>query len=201
VACSKKSDNREARAPEVGLGVPGNTPTCTAGQQAVGRIYESGNTASNSSLTFEQRVKGLLSATVDPQFFGTISGSGNDAQNGVTIEGRLRYDANGTVLLDQSNVKIMIYDSFVGQLDSQQQVIQAYPINFNAAAAGTMNLQTKVFMLKFKDEFGEITLNGTVNAANVSGTISYQNDKNVTGGSLSAGFLGEFSIATCGWIN
>jgi hypothetical protein len=119
----------------------------------------------------------------------------------VTIEGRLRYDGNGNVLLDQSNLKIMITDSFVGQLDSGKKPVQPYPINFNAATAGTMNLQTKAFTLLFKDAYGEINLNGIIDAKTVTGTLSYQNYVNATGGQVAASVLGAFSIPTCGWIN
>ncbi|MGZ3798060.1 MAG: hypothetical protein ACXVB1_16940 [Pseudobdellovibrionaceae bacterium] len=193
VACSNKSDYRAARTADPGLETAG-IPTCSAGQQSVGRIYENGSNSGASS--FEEQVKALLSATVDPKFFGTISGS-----NGVTLEGRLRYDGSGHVLLDQSNMKILIHDSMVGQLDSNQQVIPAYPINFNTAAAGSVNLQTKEFTLQFKDAYGEINLSGVIGSVNVTGTISYQNYANVTGGQNAAGVLGDFSIPTCGWIN
>ncbi len=198
-SCAKKSEDRTARGSGPALGVAGNTSTCGTGQQSVGRIYEANNIDSTS--TFEQRVKGLISATVDPQYFGTISGNGNDAQSGVTIEGRLRYDGNGSVLLDQSNLKITIYDSYVGQKDSSGNAVQAYPINFNTASAGTMNLQTKVFTLQFKDTYGEVTLNGTVNASTVTGTVSYQNYTSYKGGQAAAGNLGTFTIATCGLVN
>lgn len=204
-ACSKKSDSRQARDPGVGTGLgvpPVTTSACNAGQQTTGRIYEdASNPLINTSLSFEERVKGLLSAKEDPQFFGTISGNGNDPQNGVTLEGRLRYDGHGAVLLDQSSVNIVIHDSLVGQLDSQNIPIKAYPIYFSAASSGTVNLQTNTFTLQFKDAYGEITLDGTIASTTVTGTISYRNYQNATGGALAAGVLGAFSIATCAWIN
>lgn len=197
VACSKKSEDRSARQTGAAVGVTGNSPTCSTAQQAVGRVYD----ASNSVSSFEQRVKGLLSATVDPQFFGTISGNGNDAQNGVTIEGRLRYDGSGNILLDQTNLKLTIYDSFVGQKDSSGNIIAAYPIQFNTATGGSVNLQTKTFTIQFRDNYGEVVLTGNINASTVTGTITYQNFVSFNGTQPSGGALGAFSIATCGWIN
>jgi hypothetical protein len=203
VACSQKSEDREARAMDFALGVNGTSPTCSTGQEGIGHIYESGSASGidGTAASFEQRVKGLISATADPQLFGVISGTGDGIQNGVTIEGRLRYDGSGGVLLDQSNMIITIKDSFVGQLDSAKKLIPAYPINFHAATAGSVNLQTREFTLQFKDAYGEITLNGVINTKVVTGTVSYQNYKNVTGAPPSAGVLGAFSIATCGWVN
>lgn len=198
-ACAKKSGNNLAgRGAGTAVGVAGNAPTCTNVQQSSGRVYE--NNATGSAYTFEQRVKGLIAATVDPQYFGTISGDPNEAQSGVTLEGRLRYDASGKVLLDQTNLKLTVYDSFVGQKDSSGTTIQPFPINFNAASAGTMNLATKQFTLQFKDSYGEVNLTGVVNGATVTGTISYQNYTNYNGSQGSGSILGAFTIATCGWI-
>jgi hypothetical protein len=198
-ACSNKNDNRTTRDPGLNVGTAGAPTTCDANQQAVGRIYDAGT--AGTVYSFEQRVKGLISASVDPEEFGIISSNSNVAQNGVTIEGHLFYDGNGNVLLDQSKLKITVSDSFVGQKNSDGKIIEAYPINFNSAVAGTMNLQTKAFMLQFKDAYGDITLNGVINAATVTGTVSYQNYTSYDGGQASAGVLGTFSIATCGWVN
>lgn len=200
MACSKKDGNQLPGRGGVGvLGVSGNTPTCATTQQAVGRVYE--NNSSGSSYTFEQRVKGLIAATVDPQYFGTISGSANDAQSGVTMEGRLRYDGNGTVLLDQTNLRLTIYDSLVGQLDSSGKTIEPFTINFNTATSGTVNLATKQFTILFADDVGEVTVTGSINNSTVNGTISYKNYKNFNSAQGSSAVLGAFTIATCGWIN
>ncbi|WP_413287549.1 hypothetical protein [Bdellovibrio sp. HCB337] len=203
VACSKKAseNNLSGRGVNNGgiVGGSGNAPNCSTSQQSIGRVFESN--ASGSGYTFEQRAKGLLSATVDPQFFGTINGSQNNtSQSGITLEGRLRYDTNGNVILDQTNMKLLIYDSFVGQTDSSGKTIQPYPINFFAATAGTMNLATKQFTVQFKDSDGDITITGTVNGATVTGSISYQNFKSYNGSTPAAGVLGAFSIPTCAWI-
>jgi hypothetical protein len=199
-ACSKKDDSGvTARAGVNALGVDSNVSTCGSTQQAVGRVYE--NNASGSSYTFEQRAKGLISATVDPQNFGSISGNPNDAQSGVTIEGRLRYDANGAVILDQSNLRLMVYDSYVGQKDSAGATIQPYPINFNAATSGTVNVSTKQFTVLFKDSYGEVTVTGTINNSTVVGSISYTNYSSYNGGQGVSAVLGGFTINACALIN
>lgn len=197
VACAKGNDSRSGRTNN-NVGVSGGTSTtCGTNTQSVGRVYD--NDASGTS--FEQRVKGLLSALVDPQYFGTISGNANDAQTGVTIEGRLRYDSNGNILLEQSHLKLMVTDSYVGQKDSNGATIQAYPIQFSAASSGNMNLATKTFTLLFKDRYGEVTVTGTVDGSTVRGSISYNNNTSYNNSTPASGLLGAFQIATCAWIN
>lgn len=198
VACSKSNDSRPARANgNVGVSGGGSSSTCTTAGQATGRVYDNGV----SGTSFEQRVKGLLSASVDPQYFGTISGNGNDAQTGVTIEGRLRYDSNGNILLDQTNLKLIVTDSYVGQKDSNGATIQAYPIQFSTASSGNMNLSTKTFTVLFKDSYGEVTVTGTVNGSVVSGSISYNNYVSYDNSTPASGSLGAYQIATCGLIH
>lgn len=175
--------------------VPNNSQSCSSSQQSVGRVYDNGTAGG----TFEQRTKGLLSAILNPNLFGTISGS-TSGQTGVTIEGHLRYDSSGNVILEQTSMKLMIYDSYVGQLDQAGQTIDAYPINFSKASSGTMNLATKQFTIQFKDQYGEITVTGVVGGSTVTGSISYQNYTSYSGGAAASGVLGAFSIATCGWV-
>lgn len=199
-ACSSGVDMRSARSSEVTAnGITGGATSCGSSTQAVGRVYDDGS--SSASGTFEARVKGLLSATVDPQYFGTISGDPSNAQTGVTIEGQLRYDSAGNVTLSQTTLKLSVLDSFVGQTDTTGTTISAYPINFSAASSGTVNLATKTFTVLFKDNYGEITLTGTIGGSTTTGTVSYKNYVSYNGGTVSSGTLGAFQIPTCAWTN
>ena len=81
VACSQNTDLRSARATGIATGVTGSgSSSCGTTTQTTGRIYDGGGT---SSYTFEQRVKGLLSSSIDPSYFGTISGSSSSTSTGV----------------------------------------------------------------------------------------------------------------------
>lgn len=203
VACAKKEGGRAARTSGANTGVGaspfgGATGNCAPNGQSVGRVYDDGTA---SGYSFEQRVKGLISALVNPEYFGAISGDPNAGANGVTIEGHLSYDANGNVLLDQTHLMLLVYDSYVGQKDSDGKLVEAYPIKFPKAAAGSVNLQTKAFTVQFKDSYGEMTVTGSLQSNLVTGHLTYQNSTSFDGGAPSAGALGAFTIPTCAWIN
>lgn len=190
-ACSKGADFHTARATSAtGVVGSGVGSTCGNTAQTTGRVYDNGG---GSSYTFDQRVKGLLAASVDPQYFGTITG--------VTIEGHIAYDTNGTVNVSQTNLKLVVADSFVGQKDDKGGIISAYPMNFATATSGTVNIAAKTFTVLFKDSYGEITLTGNYGTSVVTGSISYTNFSTVaTGNYPTSGTLGAFQISSCSFI-
>ena len=162
---------------------------------SVGTIYDQ-----SSSYNFEARVKGLLSATIDPSEVGTISAGTND-QTGVRFQGTFKIDSNGTVNLQQSKILIKVYDSYVLQsaIDGSNQY-QPIPIEFTSAAAGQYNAQTGVIYVVFKDQYGEVRFDGKLSGDYLSGQVSFVNSTNVTGGAAAQGVLGQFYIARCGII-
>lgn len=197
-ACNQKKSGGSGRL-NPGQAGPLNTAQCSSADQAIGRVFES--SVAGSNVPFEQRVKGLLAATVNPQYFGTISGNGQSAQNGVTLEGRLQYNPqSGAVVLEQTNLRLTIYDSFVGQADEGGSPIQPYVINFETATSGTVNVATNQFTLQFGDQYGSVSVTGQMAGTTVTGTISYQNTTNFDGSAGYGGTLGDFSISTCGWL-
>ncbi len=203
VACSQNTNFRSAR----GMGgVTGDTGVTGSGSsncgnttQATGRVYDGGGSA--SSETFEQRVKGLLSASIDPSYFGTISGDNSNASTGVSMEGRISYDSSGNLNVSQTNLKLTVTDSYVGQTDSTGAVVQAYPMGFSTASSGAVNLAAKTFSVVFKDNYGEITVTGSFSGSIATGTISYANYQTaVAGKNPSSGNLGSFQISTCSFV-
>jgi len=197
-ACSKGMEYRASRTAD-GVNSNGNDTnnSCSSSTQATARVYDSG---SASGTTFEQRVKGLLSALVDPQYFGTISGDANSTQTGVTIEGRIRYDSAGKIQTSQSSLKLVVTDSFVGQKDGEGKTVTAYPIQFNSASSGEVH-SDRTFSAVFKDTLGEITVTGTLGGSTVTGKISYVNYTSFDGSAGASGDLGSFTLPTCAWSN
>lgn len=191
VACSKGADFHSARATNTtGVVGSGVGSTCGNTTQSTGNVYDNGG---GSNYTFEQRVKGLLAASVDPQYFGSITG--------VTMEGHIAYDSTGNVNISQTNLKLVVADSFVGQKDDKGGIITAYPMNFASATSGTVNIAAKTFTVLFKDSYGEITLTGNYGSATVTGSISYTNFSTVaTGNYPTSGTLGAFQISSCAFI-
>jgi hypothetical protein len=199
-ACSPQ-EFRPARStaiPTTGVTGSGN-PSCGNTTQVTGRVYDDGV---SSGFTFEQRVKGLLSASIDPQYFGTISGVATNVNTGVSIEGHISYDSSGNILVSQTTLKLVVTDSYVGQADVSGGVVQAYPVNFTSANSGTVNMAAKTFTVLFKDNYGEITLAGNFSSAVTTGTITYTNSATVGSGNYpTSGTLGAFQISTCSLLN
>ncbi|MES2801290.1 MAG: hypothetical protein V4654_02260 [Bdellovibrionota bacterium] len=174
---------------------------CGNNLSSIGTIYDQGTQASLFSTgNFEARVKGLLSATIDPNEIGQISSSPND-QTGVRFQGTIKVESNGTVNLAQSKILIKVYDSLVLQSASDgSNQYQPIPIEFSAAAEGQFNLQTGSGYVIFRDQYGEIRFDGNLSGDYLSGQVSYVNLVNVTGGSAASGVLGQFYVARCGII-
>lgn len=169
---------------------------CQAGQSSLGAIYDSTGYSNGSTQSFEERVKLFLSATVVSSEIGTISNGYNDS-TGVRFQGAIKLDSTGRVVLNQSKIAIKVYDSFVAQDSS----ISPIPVNINAASSGQFNLQTGVGYVVFKDQYGEIRLEGKIDSQYFSGNVSYTNLQTVNeGASAAAGYLGQFYIASCGMI-
>lgn len=187
--------------------VAGNTNTvftqsyCGANLSSIGTIYDQGTSASlYSSGNFESRVKGLLSATINPSEVGSISAGPSD-QTGVRFQGTIKIESNGTVNLSQTKILIKVYDSYV--LQSAQAGTNQYqpiPIEFTSAAAGQFNMQTGSGYVIFRDQYGEIRFDGNLSGDYLTGQVSYVNTANVTGQAAAQGVLGQFYVARCGII-
>lgn len=191
--------------------------SCANQQAGLGTIFETSytvqvpqynNFATNGS--FEQRVKNLLSATMDPSEVGQISALDNDqsSRTGVRFQGTIKLDQNGNVIPAQTRLYIKIYDSFVasGQTDANGQPYQPIPISFENQAgqtvAGQINKQTGQGTIIFRDQYGEIRLDGQAGADGYfKGSVSFTNTTTVLQGQAPAsGLLGQFYIATCAFI-
>ncbi|MFZ3229449.1 MAG: hypothetical protein WA160_04540 [Pseudobdellovibrio sp.] len=205
-ACNPKKDTSKAAnvrantfSPIGGL----SNSVCANGTSSVGAIYDSGT--SSASGTFEDRVKALLSATVDPSEIGQISSSPTDA-TGVRFKGMLKLDQSGNVVAASSSMSIKVYDSYVvnSQLDASGNKMSEITIDFSAskgtAITGQFNVTTGDGSVSFSDKYGVVRFVGRLDAQNFSGTVSFQNNVNVNGGAGASGTLGQFSVARCGII-
>ncbi len=201
VACNPKKNTtvrsatgvRTTGSPIVG----GLTNTCTQGQFQIGTIYDSGNQQPDlyNSGTYEQRVKSFLSATVNPQEVGQISGAQWE-NTGVRFQGVIKLDAAGKVQLAASKLIIKVYDSYV----LQSTGVEPIPVSIEAASEGQFNPQTGVGYVVYKDQYGEVRLDGRYDAQNFSGTVSYRNYVSYNSSTPAQGQLGQFLIARCAII-
>lgn len=200
--CNPKKESKRTAGMRTAIsGTTGSyTPTtysCGQNLSSIGAIYDQGSSFNGS---FESRVKGLLSATIDPSEVGQISSAPNDS-TGVRFQGQIKLDSNGNVDLAQTKMVIKVYDSYVVQsaTDGSNQY-QAIPIEFAQAAGGQFNMQTGSGYVVFRDQYGEIRFDGNLSGDYLSGQVSFANTTNVTGGAAASGVLGQFYVARCGII-
>lgn len=194
-ACAKKDGGsvrvagRGGASP--GLAQGGTSGTC--GAQSMGKIFDP-----YASPAFEQQVKNFVSATLDPQTLGSISGNIND-KTGIDFSATFRFDSNGNIVPGESNVNIKIFDSFVHQ-PYNGEIIPPYEVGFPAASEGMIDRNTRQFQVRFKDGYGEVVFQGSYDSSLAQGTVYYQNYSAVQGYQPTSGKLGSFRIYACSLI-
>jgi len=176
--------------PGVGINTNNMGANCGAGQATYGRVYDPTGYGNN----FEYNVKDLVSAGENPNILGSIEGGAN-ANTGVLMQLTVRANA-ASVIVEQTKLKLSIWDSNVGQLDSSGKQIKAYDITFDRASAGSLQANGKM-VLTFKDKYGEVTLDGNLNQQSFSGQVSFRNYTSWDGSSPASGSLGAFTISRC----
>lgn len=199
-ACAKKDDSKVRIVGRAGGGTgtavgAGGYATCGAQAQSTGKIFD----AQSNSARFEADVKSFVSATLDPQYLGSVSGDIN-AATGIDFLGGLRFNAQGQLEVESASLMIKIFDSYAKQTYNGQ-VVQPYVIEFVGASSGMIDHQTRQFQVTFKDAYGSVTMQGSFSQNGLaSGTVTYENFIAVEGYFPARGTLGSFRIATCGLI-
>jgi hypothetical protein len=182
--------------------------SCGSSAGTVGRIYDDGNLAQSTlsgdtlapTVSFEDRVRALVSVNYDPNSIGTISSGNAPATTCVTLQGQLQFDAAGDVVAEQSHLNIKIFDSYVNSLDMNGNKAGAYPADFAKAASGTRN-SDGTFTVTFTDTLGDVILSGRIDQAHVSGSVRFRNLANVVQGAPNqVGVLGAFLINASSFI-
>jgi hypothetical protein len=199
-ACNPKKNSVKANT--TSATISGVTLGQCAGVNAsqVGTIYDSSFTGQ-----FAIQVKSLLSATIDPANVGTISSSESDT-TGVRFSGKVKIDTNGNVVGAQSNVLVSVYDSIwlnakIANPNEEEIRLNFAPAtNDGSSITGQFNVSTGEGYLNLSDKFGDIRFQGRIDAQRLSGTVSFANKANVSGGSGLSGNLGQFYIQRCAFL-
>lgn len=185
IACGKSSPNNSTRGAEGVSALAAQMATCANGQSAVGYVY-----SDSGDLTTQAQE--LVSATINPQFFGTVSGQPG-AATGIDLRMRIKM-VNGQVNAAATMMQLVIYDSNVGQPSTVNagQLIQPYPITMTQA------VQASNSQILFEDQFGRILVNITqTDPQSIRGTIQFENKTNVAGGTAYSDTLGSFILPAC----
>lgn len=174
--------------------------TCVNGNSNVGTIYDQNGGFSLTSGSFEDRVKALLSATINPSEVGSISAGPSDS-TGVRFTGTIKVESSGQVTLSATKIKILVYDSYVlnSQYAADGKKFEPIPIEFTSAAEGRFDSTGSGYVV-FRDSYGEIRFDGQYDNQYFKGTVSFRNTQSVLGGTAAQGTLGQFYVARCGII-
>jgi hypothetical protein len=195
--CNPKKNAVKANVATISGVTVGTQCTSTNQNSNVGTIY-----GQAMSLNFEQQVKALLSATTNPSDIGSISPNQSDS-TGVRFSGRVKLDAAGNVVATQSKVTITIYDSYILMDNTIQPVIldlDPSAAGKNIQISGQFNTSSGDGFISIRDQYGEIRFQGRIDAERFSGTVTFANTQNVTGGQPASGTLGQFWIQRCSFL-
>lgn len=180
-------------------GVELNSSQCASNtQNGVGTIYDSTYT----SWDFNSRVKAFLSADINPNEVGYISSSPTDASTGVRFSGKLKVDGSGNIVSAQSSFQIKVYDSNVSQANGIPEITLTFDPSTSSGAQRGVSISGQFDSagsgtVLVRDNLGEVKLQGTVTAQNFSGTVTFVNSQNISGGAGLSGTLGQFFIERC----
>ena len=161
----------------------------------------------DADTTFQQRVVGLLQATLSPGEIGTVS-SRSGLPTGVRFWGAIELQGGSaltsnmaatSINVGSSQLRIVVWDSLTGTTDFNGNRVPEYPIYFSRALSGTVTGNTAE--LRFQDAYGEIRLQGTFDTNFFQGQVSYQNTRSfATSSAARSDTLGNFVVRTCGFF-
>ena len=197
VGCTPKKSSVKANVATISGVTVGTQCTNFNSNSNIGTIYDQAG-----SFDFENRVKGLLSATTNPAEIGNISPNQADTSTGVRFTGRVKLDANGNVVGAQSKITITVYDSVLLYDPTAKPIV----IDLDPAAGkgvqitGQFETSSGNGFISIRDNFGEIRFQGMIDAQRFSGTVSFANSVNVMGGQPASGNLGQFYIQRCSFF-
>lgn len=207
-ACQPKKDQIKAVSVNGVNGVTGLATSAACAQSSAGatqgNIFESAQipiVANEVQGTFETRVKALLSATILPTVdnIGSISGQ-LGASTGVRFIGKMKLDQNGAVAANQSKMTVQVFDGIWAMEYIYNNQAKPIEIEFDPAKghtiSGQFNGQTGQGTLTVKDNYGEISFVGVIDAQNFSGQVRFQNTTSTTG-EVYKGVIGNFTISRC----
>jgi hypothetical protein len=169
---------------------------CNGQASNIGTIYDS----SATSFQFNDRVKALLSADINPNDVGFISSMESDS-TGVRFSGAVKIDGSGNIIAAQSKVVVTVYDSKVTQEGASPITLTFDPADTsrNVSISGRFVTDGESTMT-LQDSLGSITFKGRLDAQRFSGNAEFANNANVLGGQNYAGPLGQFYILRCSFL-
>ncbi len=185
--------------PSAGENYDGGQSSVGIGKSWGGVYIDQQNQWVNTDYLFNENVHDFVAAHMNPQDLGSVSGQMNattgirfwaTASTGqpVNPNGNNNISING----EGSELRIVIWDSYAGYIDSNGELITEVPVHIRGTAWG--NVTGNRAVIRFQDQYGWIELNGQFDSNYFQGTMFFDN----TNGA--ANYLGRFYVPTCGFF-
>lgn len=174
---------------------PGNTQT---GQNRLWGAIFAGSLLSMED--FDYNLHDFVANIMSPTDLGYVSGNYTDS-TGVRFWGYVEPSSgvlnpngmsNVTINSTRAELRIVIWDSYAGQVDSSGELITEVPVHIRGGASGSItgNYAT----IRFTDKLGFIELSGYFDTNYFHGTVWFDNTNGY------ANYMGEFAVATCAFF-
>lgn len=147
---------------------------------------------------FQERVSGFVSATMDPENLGTVSGSSGD-KTGIRFSG-LVIVKGGNIDQSASKVHIAVWDSYAGTT-IEGKTVPEYPLDFNRITK--FKVSGTKYEIVFEDEYGYVGFYGDKVGDKFTGNFTYRNHKMYDGSDADTQefVLGTFSVTFNGFFD
>ncbi len=199
-SCAKKSSSTQTRAGAAPRGDAAAAATlgitkCADGvTTATARIFDDaavGNAFRNSWSDF-------FSAVMADDQLGSLSGASTSTTEGVNMNLKIKL-VNNQIVKEQTTLDIKVMDGFANKVNAEStETLSPITINFTSAESATISATQ--YTLVFADPYGRITVTGTYNATNTTGTVSFVNTKHYNNETAKSGNLGKFNFNSCGLL-
>jgi hypothetical protein len=157
---------------------------------------------SASQSTWQDAISGFTEAKYPPDYLGFVSTTASGG-TGAFLGGRVELqtgvlNAAGSQVANiraDSKLLVEIHDEFTDRLDASGQMVKPLWRAFTAASG---NVQGNRAVIRFTDEYGSVTLDGTFSGQLFYGTFQYDNARTWDNtGTGAAGTVGNFRLPTC----
>ncbi len=192
VGCANNNSNNGAR---LSGRNPNNAAAINTTLAGTGNLVYSTSVTGGSATAAAQ---GLLQLSLPSgSNMGTV-----DANNGMTITGKVHFDAASptqNMISNQSYVEIQIKDSLALSNPNQYGPF-VIAVGMNSSSYGTLSLVSgqnyETTQMVFQDQYGWIMISGNLNTTTFNGRVYYGSGQYTTATSWT--YLGDFTTQSCG---
>jgi hypothetical protein len=151
---------------------------------------------------WQDAISGFTEAKYPPEYLGFVSTTASGG-TGAFLGGRVELQtgvlnavgSQSANIRSDSKLLVEIHDEYTDRPDASGQLVKPLWRAFTGASG---NVQGNRAIIRFTDEYGSVTLDGTFSGQLFYGTFEYDNARTWDGnGAGAAGTIGNFRLPTC----